>query len=144
MNLKRLEVINEAEKWLNTPFHEEARVLNHGVDCGQLLIMVYGQLGYMPLDYPIPHYDINFACHRDEEWYLQIVKNFAHEVQLPLPGDVVLFKWGRLFSHGGIVVEWPLIIHAWAPARKVLFFDVSQNSRLWPQPRKFFSPFEDI
>jgi cell wall-associated NlpC family hydrolase len=31
------------------------------------------------------------------------------------PADFIVFKFGRTFSHGAIVVDWPLIIHAYIP-----------------------------
>lgn len=139
---QRLAVIAEAESWLGTPFHHEARVKGHGVDCGQLLIAVYGNLGYMPENYRLAHYPPDFAIHRDREWYLSIVEAFARRVPIPGPGDVVLFKWGRLFSHGAIVTEWPNIIHAWANTKSVCRFSANLNP-LADKPRLFFSPFGD-
>lgn len=141
-DVRRALVVKEAETWLKTPFHHEARVKGHGVDCGQLLIAVYGAFGYIPLDYSLAHYSPDFAQHRDREWYLEIVKEFAHQVTEPGVGDIVLFKWGRLFSHGGIVTDWPKIIHAWAITKCVIRFD----AELYPlkdKPRLFFSPFKD-
>jgi hypothetical protein len=143
MNMEaRQKVIDEAKTWCGTPFHHEARVKGHGVDCGQLLIAVYGACGYMPKDYRLEHYPPDFALHRDREWYLSIVETFAKPVETPLPGDVVLFKWGRLYSHGGIVTEWPGIIHAWALLKEVILFSADLHP-LASKPRLFFSPFDD-
>ena len=139
----RRAVIAEAETWLTTPFHHEARVRGVGVDCGQLLIAVYGALGYMPADYKLAHYPADFAQHRGEEWYLGIVESFARRVEAPLPGDVVLFKWGRSFSHGGIVVAWPEIIHAWIFTRNVMRIDTERTAKLSGKERRFYSPFGD-
>jgi cell wall-associated NlpC family hydrolase len=139
---RRQMVISEAESWLKTPFHHEARVKGAGVDCGQLLIAVYSAVGFMPTDYQLEHYAPDFAQHRDYEWYLSIVEKFSHEILSPDPGDIVLFKWGRLYSHGGIVTSWPQIIHAWALTQDVIRFDASMNP-LADKPKKFFSPFTD-
>lgn len=141
---EREAIISEAESWIGTPFHHEARVKGPkgGVDCGQLLIAVYGKLGYMPLDYALKHYPPDFAMHRDYEWYLTIVESFAKRVDAPMPGDVVMFKWGRLFSHGGIVVAWPKIIHAWNRTRMVMRFDAGSYP-LGSKERRFYSPFKD-
>jgi len=38
---------------------------------------------------------------------------YAHEVELPEKGDIILWKFGRCFSHGAIVVDYPMIIHAY-------------------------------
>lgn len=140
--MNRQDIIAEAETWLKTPFHHEARLKGVGVDCGQLLIAVYGACGFVPPDLKIDHYAADFALHRDVEWYKALVESFGVSVEVPLPGDVVLFKWGRLFSHGGIVVEWPQIIHAWTPVGKVLQFDATMNP-LGDKAKLFFSPFRD-
>ena len=48
------------------------------------------------------------------------------------PGDVVLFRYGRCFSHGGIVTmrEPFTMIHAFASARIVLEEQVSRNATI--------------
>jgi hypothetical protein len=143
MDPRRLEVVREALSWENCPFHDEARVRGAGVDCGQLLIAVYGACGYMPADYALEHYPADFAMHRDREWYLGIVEEFARPVEEPDAGDVVLFKLGRLYSHGGVVVRWPEIIHAWKPVGKVIKSSAMQECRLRDRPRLFFSPFAE-
>lgn len=143
ISLERQVIISEARKWIGTSFHHEARVLGAGVDCGQLLIAVYGAHGYMPLDYKLKHYSPDFAIHRDEEWYLSIVETFAKRVEVPGPADIVLYKFGRLFSHGGIVTEWPNIVHAWIGARQVLEVDAERLAALVTKERRFYSPFKD-
>jgi hypothetical protein len=52
----------------------------------------------------------------------------------------VLYRVGRLFAHGGIVVDpgWPNIVHAWAAARAVIA-DRGDQGQLARRPRKFFS-----
>ena len=51
--------------------------------------------------------------HRDEERFLGWLLPYADEVAQPDPGDVVVFRFGRCYAHGGIVVAWPLIIHSY-------------------------------
>lgn len=139
---KRQEIVAEAESWIGTPFHHEARRKGPkgGVDCGQLLIGVYGKLGYMPENFKVAHYPPDFAAHKNVEWYLSILEEFGEQVSMPRPGDAVLFKWGRLFSHGGIVVEWPIIVHAWAPTKSVLRYNAEFNP-LASKERRFYSAF---
>ena len=50
--------------------------------------------------------------HRNEEWYKGFADQNGHRVDKPLPGDFALFKIGRIYSHGAIVIDWPHIIHA--------------------------------
>jgi cell wall-associated NlpC family hydrolase len=57
----------------------------------------------------------------------------------PEPGDLVLFRFGRCFAHGGIVTLWPRLIHAWN-GMGVVPVDAEQ-ALLGPRPRRFFSPF---
>lgn len=68
---------------------------------------------------------------------------------IPLPGDLVLWRFGRAFAHGAIVAAWPRIIHAELQARRVLAEDAERSARLVtigervadqgkPRPRKFF------
>jgi len=104
-------IIREALTWLNTPYHHEADIKGAGVDCAMLLVRVYHATGLIPAIDPRP-YPADWMLHRDEERYLGWVKQYADPVTDPLPGDVVLYKVGRCFAHGGIVLAWPDIIHA--------------------------------
>lgn len=104
-------IVAEAMSWMGTPYHHRARLKGAGVDCAQILIAVFVAVGLVdefdPGDYPP-----DWMMHRDEERYIGFVTRHAEQVAAPLPGDVVLYKVGRCFSHGGIVVDWPTIIHA--------------------------------
>lgn len=144
MDPRRALIVAEAESWIGTPYHHEARVKGGGVDCGQILIAVYSVHGFMPSDYKVEHYPPDFAMHRDFEWYLSIVQEFSREITEAevLPGDIVLFKWGRLFSHGAIVTDYPNIIHSWAPTRMVGRYTVHMG-QLANKERRYFSPFTD-
>ena len=88
-----------------------------------------GTLGE-PFD-PRP-YVKDWHLHRGEERYLGFLLARAHAVGAPLPGDVILFKYGRCFSHGGIVARTdPLtIVHAFHPARVVLEEEISHNAEV--------------
>jgi hypothetical protein len=67
----------------------------------------------------------------------------AKEGARPFPGDVMVFRYGRCYSHGGIVTSAnPLtIIHAFQPARAVIEDEVVSNTALCNPGRlpKFFS-----
>ncbi len=126
-NKTREAVIEEARSWLKTPWHHEARIKGAGVDCGMLILEVYEKVGLIPHVVP-DHYGPDFMMNRSEEWYIDLILKFAEEIFSPpyLPGDAIVLKYGRIFSHGGIVVSWPLIIHASAPDRCVLYGDASK------------------
>jgi cell wall-associated NlpC family hydrolase len=149
---QRAAVVAEAREWLGTPYHHEARLKGIGVDCAQLLMGVFSAstVGLIaPLR--IPHYPRDWHLHRDAERYMGGILEHAREFDPgdagPLPGDVVLWKFGRCFSHGAIVFAWPQIIHAQVGAGCVLA-DAEAEQRLnWvgepgqekPRERVFFS-----
>ena len=110
---ERAAVIRCARAWLRTPYHHRGRVKGAGVDCAMLLAEVYAEAGLVqPL--AIPHYPPDWHLHRDAECYLGVLLDHAVEIAaLPSPGDIALWRFGRCFSHGAIVVDWPVVIHAY-------------------------------
>jgi NlpC/P60 family putative phage cell wall peptidase len=128
---QRALVVAEARKWIGTPYHHAADIIGVGCDCGMLLVRVFVDTGLCaPFD-PRP-YTHDWYMHRAEESYLSFITERGREVETPLPGDVMLFKYGRCFSHGGIVtVSDPLtIVHAYWPAGVVMEDVVSSNPAL--------------
>jgi cell wall-associated NlpC family hydrolase len=102
--------------WIKTPYHHHGRIKGVGVDCAQLLCLVYEAAGVIqPLD--PGYYPVDWHLHRSEEMYAHWMFKYAHvydaQVKQPQPGDVALFKFGRCFSHGAIVVENGLLVHAY-------------------------------
>jgi NlpC/P60 family putative phage cell wall peptidase len=140
--LERDLVVAEVRKWVGTPYHCQADVLGAGVDCGMLIVRVFVDCGLCePFD-PRPYSD-DWFFHRSEERYLEFVYQHCEEVQIARRGDIMVFRYGRCYSHGGIVtVANPLTIaHAYQPAKCVIEEIVECNSALsqvWRQPR-FFS-----
>ncbi|MBI3223046.1 MAG: hypothetical protein HYZ46_08335 [Nitrosomonadales bacterium] len=116
---QRARVIEAAQGWLNTPYHHKARVKGAGVDCAQLLIGVYAEAGLIdPFD--TGDYPMDWMLHREEERFLLWLEHYCDVVASPLPGDIAIWRYGRTFSHGAIVTDWPTIIHAWRPAGRVV------------------------
>jgi cell wall-associated NlpC family hydrolase len=109
--IDREAIIKEAESWLCTPYHHHAAVKGAGVDCAQILIEVYSAIG-LAEKVDVGYYPSDWMLHRSEERYLGWIEKYCHQVTNPLMGDIVLFKFGRCFSHSGIVVDYPKIIHA--------------------------------
>ncbi len=128
---ERVAVVAEARSWLGTPYHHMAAIKGVGVDCAMLLVRVYVDLKLVePFD-PRP-YPFDWHLHRGEERYLGFLLARSRGVAAPLPGDVVLFRYGRCFSHGGIVTRPdPLtIVHAFFPARMVVEEEVARNAEV--------------
>jgi hypothetical protein len=60
--------------------------------------------------------------HRDEPLFESYVRRFAREIEpgAVQPADIVLYRVGRSFAHGAIVIDWPgRIIHAFKSFRCV-------------------------
>jgi cell wall-associated NlpC family hydrolase len=110
---KRQLVVDEAKSFLKTPFHHAARIKGAGTDCLMLLAEVFERAGVTGHIDP-PFYNPDWHLHRDAERYMEGLLDYAREIEgPPLPGDIALFRFGRTFSHGAIVVEWPRVIHAY-------------------------------
>lgn len=139
---QRAAVISEARSWIGTPFRDNAAIKGAGVDCAQLCARVYAAAGIMDA-FPVPHYSPQWFLHRDEEVFLDNVLTVAREVAEHdvRPGDMALFKIGRLFAHGSIVVGWPdRIIHAHKQSGMVLESRAFDGD-LWGRPVRWFSPW---
>jgi len=113
----RAAIVREARSWVGTPFRHAARLRGAGADCGGLLLGVYSAVGLLPEGLEVPIYSPEFMKHRGDEWLLDLVEKYAHRVdRAPLPGDIVLYRFGRCVSHSAIVTAWPEVIHAWGTA----------------------------
>lgn len=113
MNPLRTNIVDEARTWLGTPYHHQAAVKQQGVDCAQILVEVYHAVGLAERP-DIGYYPSDWMLHRSEERYLGWLDQYCRRIELAEvgPGDIVMFKFGRCFAHSGIVVHYPLIIHA--------------------------------
>ena len=136
---RRKAVVAEAASWIGTPFHHAARVKGQGVDCLMLLAEVYERAGVVSRIEP-PFYVPDWHLHREAERYMEGLLEHARTIDgPPLSGDIALFRFGRTFSHGAIVTDWPRLIHAyWALG--VVWGDAT----LYPlkgREVRFFSPF---
>ncbi|PNE12918.1 MAG: hypothetical protein CR217_00035 [Beijerinckiaceae bacterium] len=138
----RAAIVREARSWVRTPYHAQADIKGAGVDCGMLLVRVFVDSGLVPPFDPRPYAD-DWYLHRSEERYLGFIFDRTKEVAAPLPGDVMVCRYGRCYSHGGIVTRAdPLtIVHAFQPALVVLEEEVARCPALCLPARrpKYFS-----
>lgn len=134
----REEVVKEALSWLRTPYHKGAMVKGIGADCASFLYSVYKSCGIIHDDEFIERYSHDWFANTDSERYLihamrhaaKIAEAVCNRSLAPEAGNFVLSKCvgSRLFNHGGIVVNWPTVIHAVAPAVETA---CAMDHRLW-------------
>lgn len=127
----RQRVVAEARSWVGTPYHNCADIRGVGVDCGMLLLRVYVNCGVFENFDPRP-YPHDFHLHRGEEWYKRLLLERGRQVERPQLGDAILFRVGRIYSHGSIVVGLdPLtVVHAVRHYQKVVEEIVETNHDL--------------
>lgn len=113
----RAAVVAEALSWVGTPFHDCAGVKGEGCDCAHLLIRCYAAVGLIPQEQD-PAYSPQWFQHRDEPRFLQGLE--AHggrriDPAAALPGDVLMYTFGRHAAHAAIIVDATSIVHAYKP-----------------------------
>lgn len=138
----RAAVVAEARSWVGTPYADNCGLKGAGTDCGQILIKVFAAAGLIE-DFSTGYYAPQHHMHSTEERYLSFIMARAREIEgSPKPGDIVMFKLGKVFSHGGIIIGWPMIVHALRPGGTMI--DNVDRCTLGPRalanlPRKYFS-----
>lgn len=109
---ERRMVVDEALSWLGTPYHHRGTVKGAGVDCGGLLFEVFSAVGLIPHRL-VPEHKPDFHLHQGDEWYLAELQSYCTEVQTAQPGDIIMYRYGRVIAHSAIVIDFPQIIHAY-------------------------------
>lgn len=136
---ERARVIEVAKTWMRTPYHHQACVKGAGVDCAMFPLAVYRECGIISEDFQTPEYSTQWHLHHSEELYLQAIDKVAAPKLSgdPEPADFVIWKFGRTFSHGAIVIKWPLVIHSYIP-HGVTLADASNDAQLIDREFKVF------
>lgn len=119
-------IVEHALKWLNTPYHDQARVLGVGVDCAQLVAAVGIELGLVQPSQIPTDYNPQWHFHNRHELMLEIISNLGCKETLVLePGVILGFKFGRVISHVGIYLGEDQFIHARKDKGKVVINSLS-------------------
>jgi cell wall-associated NlpC family hydrolase len=146
----RQRVIDEARSWLGTAFHFGGRVKisandKGAVDCAQFIAAVYEACGVFKAE-EYGFFGPDWHMNTSQEHYKY--RLLRHAAQLPTsktpqPADIALVKSGegvKVFSAGGIVLQWPLLIHA-CPARGVAISSADLDPLWMGWEKAFFNPF---
>jgi NlpC/P60 family putative phage cell wall peptidase len=135
---KRAEVVAEAMTWLGTKYHHQAAVKGAGADCARFPIAVYAACGVIE---PIsPQYLRDWHIRSRDELYLAWIERLGVQIEESevLPGDYVVWRFGNTFSHGGIITEYPMVIHAYIGIG-VTLDDINAHEELRVRERRFYT-----
>ncbi len=141
--------VREALSWVGTPFRDGADIKgpDGAVDCAMLLVRCGVDTGLRPPFDPRP-YPARHMLHSSEQRFLGWIQDKlgGREVETPRLGDVVIWQFGRCFSHGAILINSEEIVHSYAHARMCITTRlddhplrfVSLRGREFPRPVKYF------
>lgn len=133
-------IVKEALTWRDTPFHDCAMVKGAGVDCLRFLYAPYRAVGIID-EIEIPQYSPQWFLNRNENRLIEAILSIgAKEIPgPPEPADVVVVKFGRVYAHSAIVIDWPKIITANPHARKVVVNRADVYHVFARREKKYFS-----
>ena len=96
-----------AARWKGTPFQPRARVCGAGVDCVQLAAALIEEAG-LASGLAFPPYTVDFGDHADASpvlaWFEDHPEWTAVELANVEPGDVVVFRVGKVANHVGVAL----------------------------------------
>ncbi len=111
---KRAAIVAEARTWLRCPYHHLGDLKGVGTDCAMLLVCTFRKVmpELVPADFDPRPYAPEWYLHQREEKYLNIIQQFAKRTYQPRPGDISVYRFARPVSHGAIILNDELMIHA--------------------------------
>ncbi|MCO6388625.1 NlpC/P60 family protein [Aliihoeflea sp. 40Bstr573] len=114
--MRRGQVLEEARRWIGTPYRHQGSRLGVGCDCLGLLRGIWRSL-YRCEPEAVPAYSRDWAEARRDEPLLEAARRHMTEVpvQVAMPGDVLAFRWRRQLpaKHLAILADGETIIHAY-------------------------------
>ena len=148
-------------QWLKGATPEESFA-----DCSTFVAGCFRAVGIFMAD--VPSLPSDWFLHTKKEWYLEELqkhtlqyavtetgleqlrqdaeqdgRHYFPTVHAPQPGDIVIVKdtaiGAKVFSHGCIVVEWPIVIHCFPPC--VMRSNIHTYPAFSGRKLKFFDPF---
>lgn len=115
-NEQRARVVEEAKRWIGTPYMPNQCERGRGCDCATFIAGVYRDAKVIePVEIPDYVWTDAWAKKDGDALYLEAVTSRAREISRSevKGGDMVLYHIGRGWSHSAIVVQWPeYVIHA--------------------------------
>lgn len=109
----RKRIVEEALSWIGTDYHDHVGLKGVGVDCAYLPLRVYQEVGIIPREYEPPmYYSQQWLKKEPDPTYWHELQPYFREIteEQVQPGDFILFKICNSWTHGGIIISWPLYI----------------------------------
>lgn len=110
----RNDIINEANTWMGTPYKHFSSVKGAGADCALFIMRVYSNCGL--IEYKQPEFYANdWSLHNPtKEIFRDIVLESCHQIEKKdlKKGDIILYKFGKMLSHGALLMDGNMIIHS--------------------------------
>ncbi|MDG1286754.1 MAG: hypothetical protein P8P30_04220 [Rickettsiales bacterium] len=118
-------IIEAARGWIDTPFHHQGRVKTVGVDCLGLLIGVASELDLRDIEgrFLADFDDLAYGHMPDEKKLYAGLREALISTEILKPASIALFRIDGTARHLGILGKKNgvfTLIHAYAPARKVI------------------------
>ncbi len=108
-------VIAAARACLGTPFHHQGRLPGVGLDCIGLVIVAARAAGLEVND------RADYAPRPDGAALVAAIEaHGARRVEAIRAGDILVFRYGALPQHVALATSATTMIHAFAPARRVV------------------------
>lgn len=135
--ITRAAIVTEAMTWVSTPFAHHQQLKGVGVDCAHLMRGVLNGAG-AAVSKP-GYYSQQWHLHRSEEQFADFVMVYGDEIpETELEsGDMILWKFGRCFSHGGIYIGERKVVHAICIERNTRVASIDEGDLSW-RPRRCF------
>lgn len=146
--MTREQLVEEARSWIGTRYVHGAHVKGGGADCATFIAEVLIACGLAERS-DLGIYSRDWFHHASDERYMlgllryapKLVDAVAYRSLDVAPGNIAIMKVARskLYNHGGIITNWPLIVHAIDPA--VIETDASRDPMWSFQRIAVFDPF---
>jgi hypothetical protein len=140
----RRKIVWEALSWCGTPYRQLGATKGVGVDCSMLIARTLIDVGLVEEFDPRPYPPLWFF-HRDDERYIDWTEQTAKPTDTPIPGDIILIRFGRAFAHSGFLVDHDRICHAFAEDNVVTVSPLHHATLLYAdrtgkklRPRRYF------
>jgi len=149
-------ILLEAESWLNTPYHHQAKLKGVGVDCCNLIAAIAENTGLIP-PIELKPYSLQWHLHSSQEMMLQLLEEHGcrridvdmNDIDSWPLGSILCFQYGRACSHMGLLVEDHQVIHASIETNKVVkhYLDsdlINRIKYIYSYPSKYYDNYPFI